>query len=321
VSDLARAAGAGAPQPARPAWYTCLALEPGARSARAELLTALAVQWLTVRVTQSTATAPAVIIAGADEITRGHLEALADACERRGVPLTLLFRPLEKRDDATALIGGAVATAFMRLGNHREAEQAASFIGRHHKFTVSGWTVTRGGEHSTTSTSGYSHGTSQGRGSTSTRGWNSDGLWDQPASGGHTRSRDHGRSQEWSQSDAASDGASWSSAQSTQRVYEYAVEPAVLQNLPGNALLLPARGTASLLAVECDPQIITLPGAAASLAAPGDPAIMRPAAEPDGWPELAAPRRQPTSQLWRGSPADSAPAWPPQQPGPRWPHD
>ena len=321
VSDLARWTGNEAPQPPRPAWYTCLALEPGARSARAELLTALTVQWLTVAVTQSTATTPAVIIAGADEITRGHLEALADACERRGVPLTLLFRHL--RDDATALIGGAAATAFMRLGNHTEAEQAASFIGRHHKFTVSGWTATQGGEHTTATTSGHSHGTSQGRGSTSTRGWNSEGLWHESASGGRTRSRDHGRSQEWSQSDTASDGMSWSTAQSTQRVYEYAVEPAVLQHLPDGALLLPARGTASpgLLAVECDPQIITLPGAAASLAPAGDPAITRPAAEPGGRPELAPPHPQPASKPWRGSPADSAPAWPPQRPDPRWPHD
>ena len=321
VSDLARWTGNGPPHPPRPAWYTCLALEPGARSARAELLTALTVQWLTAAVTASNATTPAVIIAGADEITRGHLEALADACERRGVPLTLLFRHL--RDDATALIGGATATAFMRLGNHTEAEQAASFIGRQHTFTVSGWTATQGGEHSTASTSGYSHGTSQGRGSTSTRGWNGDGLWHESDSGGRTRSREHGRSQEWSQSDTASDGASWSTAQSTQRVYEYAIEPVVLQHLPDGALLFTARGTASsgLLAVECDPHIITLPGAAASLAAAGDPAITRPAAEPDGWPEIAAPRHQPASQLWRGSPADSAPAWPPQRPVPRWPHD
>jgi len=234
------------------------------------------------------------------------------------VPLTLLFRHL--RDDATALIGGASATAFMRLGNHHEAEQAAAFIGRHHTFTVSGWTATHGGEHSTASTSGYSHGTSQSRGTSTTSGWSGDGLWHESASGGHTRSRDHGRSQEWSQSDTASDGASWSTAQSTQRVYEYAVEPAVLQHLPDGALLFPARGTAAgLLAVECDPQIITLPGATASLTPASDPAITRPAAEPDGWPELTAPRHQPASQLWRGSPADSAPAWPPQRPGPRWP--
>src|SRR5450756_2074245 len=167
------------------------------------------------------------------------------------------------------------------------AEQAASFIGRHHTFTVSGWTATQGGEHSTASTSGYSHGTSQSRGTSTTSGWSGDGLWDQTASGGRTRSRDQGSSQDWSQSDTASDGASWSTAQSTQRVYEYAVEPVVLQHLPDGALLFPARGTASpgLLAVECDPQIITLPGAATSLAPASDPSITRPAAEPDGWPE------------------------------------
>jgi len=254
LSDLARYTPPGPPQPIRPAWCTCLALEPGARSARTELITALTVQWLTVCVTRSTATIPAVIVAGADEVTRDHLEALAGACERRGVPLTLLFRHL--RDDATALIGGASATAFMRLGNHREAEQAASFIGRHHQFTVSGWTVTRGGEHSTTRTSGYSHGTSQSNGSTATHGWTSDGLFSTSASGGHTRSRDHGRSREWSQSDAETDGTSWSRAQNVQRVYEYAIEPTILQNLPDNVLLLPARtaGASDLVAVECDPR-------------------------------------------------------------------
>jgi len=306
TSDLARHAGPWAPQPAPPAWYTCLAMEPGARSASAELLTALTIQWLTVRVTRSTATAPAVVIAGADEVGRDHLEALAGACERRGVPLTLLFRHL--RDDATALIGGAAATAFMRLGNHREAQEAASFIGRQHRFTVSGWTVTEGGENSTTSTSGYSHGTSDTSGTSSTRGWSGHGLWHESASGGHASSRDHGSSQEWSQSDATSQGASWSTAQSIERVYEYSVEPAVLQHLPGSALLLPARGAVGrhLLAVECDPRLITLPGAAAALAAAGDHAIARPAAGQDGWPELARPAQRPGWQP-RQDPALAAP--------------
>jgi len=123
-SDLARHA-AGAPGPARPAWYTCLAIQPGGRSAGAELLAALTVQWLTVRVTQAAATAPEVIIAGADEITRYHLEALADACERRGVPLTLLFRHL--RDDATAHIGGAASLATAgHPGNTRPVTNAGS---------------------------------------------------------------------------------------------------------------------------------------------------------------------------------------------------
>jgi hypothetical protein len=310
VSDLARHAGPGAPRPARPAWYTCLAMQPGPRSASAELLTALTIQWLTVAVTRSTATAPAVIIAGADEVSRDHLEALAGACERRGVPLTLLFRHL--RDDATAFIGGAAATAFMRLGNHHEAEQAAAFIGRHHTFTVSGWTVTRGGEHSATSTTGYSHGNSQSRGTATTRGWAGDGLWHESPSGGRTRSRDHGHSQEWTQSDTASDGASWSLAHNVQRVYEYAVEPAVLQNLPGNALLIPVRGTASpgLLAVECDPQIITLPEVASSMAVPRDPAGARPLAEPGGRPELAPPRQPPARQPRQDPPLAAFPRRP-----------
>jgi hypothetical protein len=91
-----------------------------------------------------------------------------------------------------------------------------------------------------------------------------------------------------------------------------------LQSLPGNALLLPACGTAShdLLAVECDPQIITLPGAAASLLAPGN---MRPTADPGGWPEIAPQGQQPAWPPWQDSPADSLPAWPPRRPAPRWP--
>jgi hypothetical protein len=58
----------------------------------------------------------------------------------------------------------------------------------------------------------------------------------------------------------------------------------VSQVRPGNALLLPARGTAShdLMAVECDPQIITLSGAATSLLPPDDPGNMRPVADRNG---------------------------------------
>jgi hypothetical protein len=319
LADLARYTGPGAPQQARPCWYTCLALEPGGRSASAELLTALTVQWLTVQVAQSTATSPAVIVAGADEITRSHVEALVDACDRRGVPLTLLFRHL--RDDATTIIGGAATTAFMRMGNHQEAEQAASFIGRQHTFTVSGWTATRGGEHSTSRTTGYSHGASQSRGYSSNRGWSGDGLapWDRTASGGHTRSQDRGQSEEWSESDATSDGENWSTAQSVQRVYEFAVEPTVLQSLPGNALLLPPRGSGrgDMLAVECDPQIIMLPGAAVELAAAERASAVQPAAGQGDWPALAPPTQGPDWPHWQGPPAGNAPAGQP-QPGPYW---
>ena len=114
-------------RPRPPAYFACLALEPAARSARGEVLAALAIQWLTVQVTGGTQPGPAVIVCGADEISRPHLERLASACERRRVPLTLLFRHL--RDSGLAMLGGG-ATAFMRLGNHVEAQQAADYIGR-----------------------------------------------------------------------------------------------------------------------------------------------------------------------------------------------
>jgi hypothetical protein len=45
-----------------------------------------------VQVASHPATAPAVIIVAADQIARPHLERLADACDHRGVPVTLLFR-------------------------------------------------------------------------------------------------------------------------------------------------------------------------------------------------------------------------------------
>ena len=107
LTDLACYAGRPASDPAAPAYYTCLALDSSARSARTELLLALAVQWLTVQVSASTASAPAVIIAGADELARPHIERLADACERRRVPLTLMFRHL--REDALSVLGGGAA--------------------------------------------------------------------------------------------------------------------------------------------------------------------------------------------------------------------
>lgn len=82
----------------------------------------------------------------------------------------------------------------------------------------------------------------------------------------------------------------------------------MLQSLPGNALLLPPRGSASrdLLAVECDPQIILIPGAAADLAAGEAPSAVRPVA--GDWPELAPPNQGPAWQPWQGSASGNAPA-------------
>lgn len=289
LADLARYAGhAPAAPPPAPTYYTCLALDGGARSARAEMLAALAIQWLTVQVSASHASAPAVIIAGADEITRPHLERLSDACEQRGVPLTVMFRHL--REDTLHMLGGGTA-AFMRLGNHAEAEQAATYIGRQHKFVLSQLTATLGGNQTQTrsDTQGY------GDSATSSRSWQEFHL------GRGNRSRGTTASRNWSTAQSWADGTSWSDAAATQRVYEYAVEPTVLQNLPDCALLLARRGSAGpqLRAVECDPAIATLPGVVGRTLppVPRTSAIQPlPAAQP-GWPAAPGGQYRPTAYL------------------------
>jgi hypothetical protein len=248
-----------------PAWLTCLVLDPAARSASGEVLTSLLVQWLTIQVSAGPVArpAPAIILAGADEVTRAHAERLSDACELRGVPLTMLFRHL--RDDAASLLGGGTA-AFMRLGNHAEAQQAADYIGRRHTFVMSSYTVTHSSSLTTTTGTSDSHAAGHSSSDAHSGNWS-----DAPAggpfaagtrSGGHTRttgtSTTRTRGSTWS----AADGTNWSETETRQRVYEYTVEPAVLQGLPDHALLIADRSGRDLRlrAVECDPSIISLPG-------------------------------------------------------------
>ena len=259
-----------------PAYYTCLALEPAARSARAEVLAVLTVQWLTVQVTSSNDPAPAVIIAGADEISRPHLERLAGACERRGVPLTLLFRHL--RDTGLGMLGGGAA-AFMRLGHHGEAEQAAAYIGKQHRFVLSNVTASLGGSDTQTITETEGQAVSDTIHIGGHAGWKGIIQRHGLRNAGRDESRRHSRSRSvsrnWSTARSWAESTNWSNAAASQRVYEYAVEPSVLQNLPDQALLLVTRGSGgpALTSVECDPAIVTLPRV--STAPLPDPADVR----------------------------------------------
>ena len=266
LAPLASFTGTGPMAAPPPSWCTILAAEPAARSAHAELVSALVIQWLTAQVTISTGQLPAVVIAAADEITGHHLERLSDACDRRGIPLTLLFRHL--RDSALGMIGGG-ATAFMRLGNHHEAEQAASFLGRDHKFVLSGWTASLGGEQSITQGITRAWGDSHSRGVSGTRGWGEGQLASRTTSGSRTRSSERGSSYSYGIEQSEAEGTSWSDTASTARVYEYTVEPTVLQNLPDTALLMTGRlaGT-GLQPVECHPAIVNLPHVSTTTLAP-----------------------------------------------------
>ncbi|GLW61788.1 hypothetical protein Arub01_00320 [Actinomadura rubrobrunea] len=281
LEDLGTAAD---PSP-RAGYLTRIALDSQARNVRAELLTDLIVQWVTHRITASDASAPALVVAGADELARRHLERLSDACERRGVPLTFMFRRL--RDTSAELIGGG-AVAFMRLGNHEDATRAADFIGRDHRFVLSQITKNVGGNesHTLTDTTGESDGetygtshttgtsTSWGTSHSSGASYTGGGLFPEGStsrsSGGNrsrsrstsdSESRSVSTSRNWSAAYAYATGTNWSDSDSIQRVYEYAVEPVALQHLPDHALLLVESdpgGGRTLTPVECDPAIITL---------------------------------------------------------------
>ena len=89
-----------------------------------------------------------LVVVGADRFRRTHIERLDQLARRRGVRLVLFFRHL--REDAVDLLGGGEAVMFLRLGNAREAEQAASFIGRDHRLVLSQFTVSRSSSLSST---------------------------------------------------------------------------------------------------------------------------------------------------------------------------
>ncbi|MEU6998290.1 hypothetical protein [Nonomuraea sp. NPDC046570] len=245
-----------------PAPLTCVVVEGSGRGPGLELLTDLIVQWLTHRISTPTGHVPAVIVAGADELARRHLERLSDVCERRGVPLTLLFRHL--REASLEMIGGG-AVAFMRLGNHEEATRAADFIGRRHTFVLSTLTRTLGGNETHTTTDSSGHSDTDGTSTSLNDSYNfTDRLFNRFTYSGLSASAGASRSvtRNWSSALSFADGTNWSDAAARQRVYEYAVEPTTLQGLPDYALLLAehvfGQGV-QVTPVDCNPAIITLP--------------------------------------------------------------
>lgn len=87
------------------------------------------------------------------------------------------------------------------------------------------------------------------------------------------------------------------SGRAKRQVYEYAVEPADLQNLSDHALLPAVRGPAGpqLRAVECDPAMATLPGISGGPLAPVPQvsAAQLPQAAAAGWPGSAVRQSNP----------------------------
>ncbi|MEV6344751.1 hypothetical protein [Actinoplanes sp. NPDC051851] len=239
---------------------TCLIAEGDRRSAQAELLKDLLVQWLSRRIRRQGATNGSLVLIGADEVHHRSLENLSALCERRGIRLVLFFAHL--REHALQTIGGG-EVALMRLGNHDEARQAAEFIGKGHRFVLSQLTRTLGGNDTHTLADTYGETETQGGQTGWSEGSNrkayqffADG-YNSGKSGGDS----WGTTRNWGQTESRAIGDNWSDAQSAQRVYEYTLEPRVLQDLPDYAMILVKhQGRGSVVqAVEVNPDIVTLP--------------------------------------------------------------
>jgi hypothetical protein len=227
---------------------TCMIADGEGGTAQNGLLKDLIVQWLARQVRRESAPMGSLVLLGADEVNHRSIEKLSTLCERRGVRLVLFFAHL--REESLHTIGGG-EVALMRLGNHQEANQAADYIGKGHKFVLSQLTRTLGGNE--THTLGDTVGESETHGGSKNKSYS-----------GHGKSTSYGtnwsKTRNWSQTESTAKGTNWSDASSVQRVYEYTLEPRVLQDLPEYAMVLvKGHGRGSVIqAVEVDPAIVTL---------------------------------------------------------------
>jgi len=185
-----------------------------------------------------------VILAGADLIQERHLQRLDSQCSAGHVRLVLLFRDLREQRLEMAGSGGAVG--FFRLTNAKQAEAAADWIGREHKFVLSQASVSRGTNESTTlgttTTSGESIGESR------------------VVEGPQFSVTETGSiSTSTADSTSTSTGTSEQFSETYQRVEELLCRPTVLRTLPFGVLLLVefAEGAQQrrIVAADVDPRL------------------------------------------------------------------
>lgn len=278
VADLGQTRRAGARARLR-----CVAVSSKWRSGSGDFLADLIVGWVARLVSAgqragagSGSAGPRIatlVIAGADDLAVRHVQRLSDLCDRRGVRLVTMYRHL--RDTSLAVIG-AGPVGFMRLGSHEEAARAADYIGREYRFKISGLTQTVGHEQSRGQTN------SVGGSSGTDRSTQKVGLIGPVSTG-----RSSNVSRNWNYSASVTSGLSESQAQQLNRVYEYAVEPTVLQNLWDHAMVLVEHGQAGtrVRGIDVNPEIPALPPV--RVLPPEPQRLAGPA--PSGFPGVDAP--------------------------------
>lgn len=152
----------------------------------------------------------------------------------------------------------------MRLGNHEQAAEAANFIGTQEKFVLSEVNAKLGGNDTHSFDESEDYGQAAGGQTGTSFGVGVTGLFGKPSAGmswSRSESKTWNVTRNWRITRGKAEGMNWSRSVSAQRVREYAVEPQQLQELPEYALLLVADRTKAepVVAVECNPDLISLP--------------------------------------------------------------
>lgn len=184
-----------------------------------------------------------LVVAGADHLGAAELQMLSEHARTAKVRLLLMIDSPQGDLEKSAGTGGAVC--FMKQYNHRDANIAAEFIGKEHKFVLNsltrqvGTTFTDGGGDSFAANTSGSNNSNQRRSGTPGR---PTGLSD---SRGHTWTG----TRNWSNADNVS------TSTGSGRVYEFKVEPEQLLGMPETAFLFvdnSGQGRRVVLA-DCNP--------------------------------------------------------------------
>jgi hypothetical protein len=201
-----------------------------------------------------------LVIAGGDRIGFPALESMARNAASSGIRLINFFEHIAGGTERLIGVGDST-TLIMQLGNAKEAEAAAEFVGRGHKFVFSQVTR-RVGSSLTTGTSTSAGGSvtiSETEGRSGSRGKSG-------KSSGWNRSVSVSQSEFWQNTESLSATDSRQDGTVLQRVYEFNVEPTQIQQLPPTAFVLVDSSLNDRRAAlgDCNPGIILLPRVAST---------------------------------------------------------
>jgi hypothetical protein len=190
-----------------------------------------------------------LVVAGADHLGAAELNVLSEHARNAKVRMVLMIDQPQGDLEKSAGTGGAVC--FMKMYNHRDANIAAEFIGKEHKFVLNqltrqvGTTFTDGGGDSFGATTNAGGNSKQRR----------SGTLGRPTGLSESRGHTWTGTRNWSNAD------NLSTSSGTARVYEFKIEPEQLLGMPETAfVLVDSSGQGRRIALaDCNPGLFPGP--------------------------------------------------------------